>query len=154
MFMRVENMKLNHIVNPIGWNLEHPVFSWTVEDAKGNQQSARLLIKQDSTIIYDSGKTDLDQRGTAVDLPLQPRTRYSWSVEVNSTNGETILSEEQYFETGKMEEPWTGKWIGCEEEQRHPVFTRELPHEDVKNARMYICGLRIVSGRIEWRKDR
>ena len=150
--MRVENMKLDHIVNPIGWNLQHSVFSWTVEDAKGEQQSARLLIKQDSTIIYDSGNADLDQRGTTVDLSLQPRTRYSWSVEVKSTNGETVLSEEQYFETGKMEEPWTSKWIGCVEDQRHPVFTRELPHDDVKNARMYICGLGLYRAELNGEK--
>lgn len=150
--MKIVNMKLNHIKNPIGWNLNHPVFMWTVEDGEGNQKSARLVIKKENSIIYDTGEGDLDQRGTAVDLQLLPRTRYTWNVTVQSTNGETAVSEEQYFETGKIEEPWTAKWIGCKEEQRSPVFTMELPHDDVKTARMYICGLGLYRAELNGEK--
>ena len=49
----------------------------------------------------------------------------------------------QFFETAKMEEPWTAQWITCDSsQQRHPIFSKRIsPTRAVARARLYICGL-------------
>ena len=48
-----------------------------------------------------------------------------------------------FFETGKRNEAWTGKWISCDsKENRHPYFEKEIvPAKEVAKARLYVCGL-------------
>lgn len=33
--MKITNCKVNHLTNPIGFQMNHIVFSWVVEDADG-----------------------------------------------------------------------------------------------------------------------
>ena len=54
--MRIINCKTNHLTSPLGYQMDAPVFSWQVEDARGKkQESARIRIwkcaapKQDSS---------------------------------------------------------------------------------------------------------
>lgn len=64
-------------------------------------------------------------------------------MEAGSDAGETAVSEVQFFETGKRNEAWTGKWISCDsKENRHPYFEKEIvPAKEVAKARLYVCGL-------------
>lgn len=85
--MKITNMKINHISNPLGYWYRTLSASWKVEEAKGQKQKyARILVALDEsfeTLVWDSGKrTDLDSRGTSVDVSLKPRTRYYWKVQV------------------------------------------------------------------------
>jgi alpha-L-rhamnosidase len=51
-----------------------------------------------------------------------------------------------------MEEPWSAQWIGCHEDPRHPVFRTTLPHDNVKSARIYICGLGLYRAELNGEK--
>lgn len=93
--------------------------------------------------IFDSGYDEkADNRDYPAALSLKPRTRYTWSVEVTADNGETAAAE-SWFETGKMEEPWTGKWITPDLDPAiQPILRKKFTVDGASEAsRLYICGL-------------
>lgn len=146
--MEIYDQKVNHLVNPLGFRMRRTVFSWKVRNAAGKKQAAaRIKVAKDknmSLVLVDTGWDEtLDSLGSNVLLKLDPVTRYYWQVSVRSDAGEDADSEVQWFETGKMNQSWKGKWITCDnQEKRHPYFEKEInPSKPVKNARLYICGL-------------
>ncbi len=148
--MEITNLRVNHIVNPIGYALDGISLSWTVKDATGStQRFAQVQVSLEETfdhILYDSGKT---ASASSVDFPLtialSPRTRYWWRVQVWANDGDTAQSSPAFFETGKLDEAWKGMWISpsiaC---SSHPLMrkTFSLPAADkVRQARAYVCGV-------------
>lgn len=136
------DQKVNHLTNPLGFDLGTPVFSW-----KGESEKYRLVVARDpalTDILYDSGMTQLNPLCTRPEFRLEPRTRYYWSV-----GGATA-----WFETAKMDEPWAGRWIGCDRnEPRHPIFSKVIaPKRQVAQARLYICGLGLYEASINGEK--
>lgn len=148
--MQIYDMKVNHLSNPLGFRMPRTVFSWKVKEAKGKkQEAARLLIAADEgmeEILFDSG-FDAQAKSVAypVALELAPYTRYYWTVTVTvrSEAGEEATGAVQWFETAKMREAWSGKWITCDNtEKRHPYFEKAVQvDKPVKRARLYISGL-------------
>ena len=144
--MKIEKMRICHLSQPLGYQISRPVFSWVVSEATGKKQhNARLKVSSDEQmrdLLYDSGESEtLSSLATCVDIPLKPRTRYYWQVEVTADDGEHGCSEIAWFETAKRDEPWRGKWIQAPFEEI-PVFSRNFRTDrPVKQARLYICGL-------------
>ena len=159
--MKITNTRVNHLVNPIGYQLPHLSFSWTVEEAKGSRQSAaQIVVYADagcSKVLYDTGMdAGVCSLSHNIDLELEPRTRYYWKVRVLSDLEECAESGVNYFETGLMNEPWKGLWIGCDDsEKRHPVFHKSIQAEGrkqgkkIEGARLYICGLGLYAAFID-----
>ena len=142
--MRITDCQVSHLTNPLGFDLGVPCFSWVVQDAKGTRaEVSRLVICKGEEPIVDTGWAKLNALSTRIDFPLQPRTRYTWTISVRTDFGEEAFSEESWFETGRMAESWTGAWIGCDDsELRHPIFSKEIhPLKPVRCARLYLCGL-------------
>lgn len=146
--MTIYGMQVNHLTNPLGFRMIRTIFSWKVKEAEGKRQTqARIRIAQDADmkeILKDTGWDEkADSLGYRIELDLEPVKRYYWTVAVRSDAGEEALSEAQWFETGKRQQPWAGKWITCDsEEKRHPYFEKEIRTDgEVKSARLYICGL-------------
>ena len=148
--MQIYDTKVNHLTNPLGFRMDRTVFSWKVKDAKGTRQNAaRIRIASDTAmqeILYDSGwEKEADSLAFPVKSDLKPRTRYYWTVAVESDAGEQETSDVQWFETAKREEDWGGKWITCDStEKRHPYFEKEIcsaAGKEVAKARLYISGL-------------
>ena len=154
--MYIENCQTNHIKSPLGFALGKPVLTWTVAAARGKRQTAaRIRIARDidmQDLLHDTGFSPaIDSLAYEADLQLQPRTRYFWTVEVQSDTGETACSLVNWFETGKMDEPWQATWLTCDSTiQRHPVFSRQLDLDSaVVSARLYICGLGLYEATID-----
>ena len=107
--------KTNHVTNPIGFCMDQIVFSWKVKDCDGKQQkSARILISKEknfSEIVLDTGERDLNNCGTKVEFQIEPYTRYYWKVIVTTELNEVLESEVQFFESAKIDDKWTAKWI-------------------------------------------
>ncbi|MCX4305674.1 MAG: family 78 glycoside hydrolase catalytic domain [Acetatifactor sp.] len=159
--MRLYDLKVNHLKNPLGFRMERCVFSWKVTGAAGKrQQAARVVVAADeglTKVLYDSGfDSRADSLAFAAQIALKPRTRYYWNVTVKTDAGEEASGEVQWFETGKREEDWQGRWVSCRplltsdsdaakgviSEKRHPYFEREIcPSKEVAEARLYVCGL-------------
>ena len=115
--MRIINCKVNHLSNPLGYDLGKPVFSWTAEASGKRAVSSRLIVAKAGQTILDTGWTELDSLCTRPDIRLSPRTRYTWRVSVRTDAGEQAISEENWFETSCMDEVWTGSWIGCDDSE-------------------------------------
>ena len=145
--MRIVRMQVNHITNPLGFDLgERPTFSWAVEDATGKRaEASRVVVTRGGEVVADTGWADLDAKACALDVPVAPRTRYEWTVSVRSDAGEEATSDAAWFETAKLDEPWVAQWLTCDyDEPRHPVFSKELALEEGKEvaaARLYMVGL-------------
>ena len=157
--MRITQCKVNHIESPLGYQIGTPVFSWVTEQSSGKRQSAaRLQVWQDekkSIPLYDSDWAQLDSLAVPVELKLAPRTRYYWTVAVRSDIGEEAESSLNWFETGKMDELWQGRWISCDKaESRLPVFrkTFDLPGNGIASARLYISGLGLYEAEINGKR--
>lgn len=150
--MRIEHLKVNHLVNPVGYDLEHPTISYVVTEARGQtQKAARVQLSRSrdfDELLYDSG----EQEGicsVAYELPVQPEplTRYYWRVFVSDETGDCAWSEVQYFETAKtvsgVSNQWEGRWITPDlpKEVQAVVQKRIQIDKPVKRARAYMVGL-------------
>lgn len=153
--MRISRAKINGVVNPLGYDLRTIIASWNVEDTDAaTLKNGVFEVSDDETfsnIIYRKESKDLDQRGEAIDINLTPRTRYFWRVTIAGDNGDSATSEVQWFETGKMDEPWTGKWIAAEEgPDYHPIFRKELVlAKKPAKARLYVSCLGVFEAYID-----
>ncbi len=142
--MKITNCKVNHMDHPLGYAMEQPRFSWLIEDAGGScMEAARIQVWEEGTLCHDSGMSEnLDYMGYTAPIELEPRTRYTWQVTARTDLGEEAESGIHWFETGKMDEAWTGHWITCDRGSRMPVFQKRLPvSKEISRARLYICGL-------------
>ncbi len=146
--MKITHCKTNHVINPLGYAMDKPVFTWQVEETLGKtQEAARVIISthEDMTRpIFDSGfSSAISSLAYEADLPLSFRTRYYWTVTVKTDAGEEATSWVNWFETAKMAEPFVGQWITCDKDNpRHPLFEKTLLLEGkAASARLYICGL-------------
>lgn len=101
--MNISHLQVNHITNPLGFDLGDPTFTWVVEDAVGTHATgARIVVACDGTSVADTGWADLSPIATQVaDLKeaLAPRTRYEWTVSVRTDAGEEATSDPAWFET-------------------------------------------------------
>ncbi|MBO5253291.1 MAG: family 78 glycoside hydrolase catalytic domain [Clostridia bacterium] len=148
--MRIERMKTNRIVNPLGFDLKTPTVSWTVTDTEAKKQvSARVEVSkcpEFCEVLYDTGAdSTLSSLGVPLKLDLEPRTRYYWRVTVCADNGESAVSEAAWFETGKMQEALLGEKITPELPAETAPYMRKAFEIDgeVKSARAYFTGLGI-----------
>ena len=85
MTMNIEYLKINHLVNPLGYDLANPTISYVVTEAAGKRQtSARVLVslQEDfSEILYDSGERgDIVSTGFELPVIMKPMTRYYWKI--------------------------------------------------------------------------
>lgn len=160
--VKINSMKTNGIINPLGFDLGKPHFSYIVSDTKAKKQEAAQIQvaydKEFTNIVFDSGKReDIDSLAFELPIELKPRTRYYWRVKVWADNGDIATSEVAWFETAKMQEPWRGKWITPEfSDDTHPLLSKEFyiekSLESIKNARVYVCGLGLYEMNINDKK--
>ena len=62
--MKIYHCEVNHLTNPLGFQMDKTVFSWCVGETTAKlQKSARLLVSQNPDLSqpeYDSGAAQLD----------------------------------------------------------------------------------------------
>jgi alpha-L-rhamnosidase len=148
--MKIGKMKTNHLVNPLGYAFDPPFVSWVAEETTAKKQdTARVLVKkgpspEEGELVFDSGQVrDISNLAYELPLPLEPCTRYFWKVLIRADNGEEAESGWAFFETAKMQSPWTAQWIRADLEKNvHPYLrkTFTIPGK-VQWARCYVCGL-------------
>jgi len=106
---------------PLGIDVEHPRFGWQIQAPEGQrgwiQTAYRIVVNDPSgTPVWDSEKIS---QASALAIryagsPLQPSTRYSWTVSVWDQNDQEYRSS-SWFETGLMDpdpQAWHGaQWI-------------------------------------------
>lgn len=145
--MEITHLKVNHLVNPLGYDLGQPTISYVVRDTLAKkQEKAQILVSLDedfSALLYDSGETDTIT-STAFPLPidLEPETRYYWKVRVWADNGESAESPAAWFETAKGGD-WKADWITpcTPKEMQMSVFKTLNITKPVVRCRMYLTGV-------------
>ena len=107
--MKLEKIRVCNLEEPMGFAMDAPVFSWTVEGAAGKQQRwASLSITAAGESVYESGENaDADSLGWQVRLPLKARTRYDFTVPFG-TSAELRLPGEAPCELSAGKHRFTG----------------------------------------------
>ena len=107
MNLKITNVRINGIDNPIGFAYDYLLCSWNVEEAQGKKQINAIIEVSDSEdfsdILYKKEAADLKQNGEKLDVGLKPRTTYYYRVTVTTDAGECVTSDIATFETGKMD---------------------------------------------------
>ena len=139
--MNITRLKTNHMTNPIGFHLGFgsPILSWVIEDAETVNTMTVRIAKDAQFEEILSEETAKDPLYYPAPIEQKPRTRYYWQVEADGVKSETA-----WFETGKMYEPWTAKWISpiVGEGEPHPILKKTVSVKDgLAQARLYGVGL-------------
>lgn len=145
--MKISELKINGIKNPIGFSYEQLLCSWKVVDTSAKRQKkARIEVSVQpdfSDVVCTEEGVDLASNETKLDIELDPRTIYYWRVTVTGDNGESAVSDTAFFETGKMNEKWSGQWIGpVKKDIFHPLLRKSfVAGKKISSGRIYVCGL-------------
>lgn len=149
--MKIYGLKTNYQKNPLGIELSKITFSWKVAQAKGKFQTwARFVLSTDNKfkeIVFDSKEADINSSAYNPELELEPARTYYWRVTVRGDSGDEAVSETAVFEGGHPAKEWHGDWIQAPfVKELHPVFRKSFSldtkeYEDLKAARLYLCGL-------------
>ena len=161
----VVNLTCEYKVNPIGLDLAAPRFSWQLQSSVSMLQSAyrlQVFCEDEAEPLWDTGRVN---RGDSVLVPyegpaLRARTRYRWHVRVWDRKGrDTEYSEDAFFETGLMDQPYRARWISTPRKgdiskmQSAPRLRRAFQLEDkpIRRARLYASALGIYAMRMNGR---
>lgn len=157
--MYISRLRVNHKKNPLGFNLAKIHLSWEVKAVCGKWAvETRIIVSESSNmekLVYDSGvQENYHENQMLVSFDLKPRTRYYWQVEVKDDKGDCTKSNPAWFETGKLQESWTAKWIGTEEnEKRMPLLYKEFElKEKPESVRWHVCGLGLYEAYVNEKK--
>lgn len=156
--MKITDVKINGVNNPVGFDLVNPRVSWKVRDTEAKRQKyVRIEAAAEAgfeNIIYTKEGAELSSLGELLELDLNPYTGYYVRVQVENDLGETAVSDPVYFETAKMADKWIGRWITTQEDDEfHPVFFKTFaPAGAVRSARLYISGLGLFEAELNGRR--
>ena len=157
--MYISRLRVNHKKNPLGFNLAKIHLSWEVKAVCGKWAvETRIIVSESSNmekLVYDSGvQENYHENQMLVSFDLKPRTRYYWQGEVKDDKGDCSKSNPAWFETGKLQESWTAKWIGTEEnEKRMPLLYKEFElKEKPESVRWHVCGLGLYEAYVNEKK--
>ncbi len=156
----IDNLKTESLKNPLGIDVEKPIFSWQMSDGtatRGQKQTAyQIVVKNgDNETVWDTGKVVSDQSNNIEygGSTLTARTRYNWTVTVWDQNDVSYTSQEDaWFETALLADNdfyENGVWLtrpaadGTSKQLPAPLFRKEfnvdtkLLVKSIKSARLY-----------------
>lgn len=113
------DLRIEHLVNPLGFDEAAPRFSWKLADTRPGaaQTASQLEVSAEGALVWDSSRIVGD---SSVLVPysgpaLRPNTRYHWRVRVwDQTGTVSAWSRPAWFETGFLNPlaPWpAAEWI-------------------------------------------
>lgn len=159
MALQVLQLKCNHMKEPIGID-DLPYFSYQISTDKASTCpiAYRIVVNSANETVWDSGSVSSEEQILIPygGKPLQPMTRYTWSVTVRTDDGAEATSEESFFETGVMRQfGWNAKWITNSSSAifigNHIKRKKEYPapylrrtfevKKEVRDATLYISGV-------------
>ncbi len=156
--MKITQLKVNGITNPVGFDLNRISISWKVEDTKDKrQQNVKIIVATDvemEDIASSIEGASISSIGTTIEMKTEPYTRYYYQVEVWGDGGDHAKSEVGFFETGKMDEPWNADFISTQEKDEfHPVFVKRFGRPaGTQRARIYLTGLGLYEAYLNGKK--
>lgn len=125
---------------PVGFDLSGLRIDFSLTGTNEESLMKQLILTVDSKTVYDSGKIRYENNYFDIPIALKPRTYYGVQIIVS---GRKSAKAATFFETGKMNEKWTAKWIANDNKNlQNTLFKRDFSLADkIKSARLYITGL-------------
>jgi len=164
--MRVNFLRCEYLLNPLGIDVVKPRLSWIVEsDERSQYQNAYRIIvastkeglDDNEEILWDTGKIVSDQTTHVIykGKPLESEMKCFWKVMVWDKNDDpSEWSEPSMWTMGLLEaSDWKAKWIGAQlkEEKRSKVRRKYYPSpllrknfridNQIKQACVYVTAL-------------
>lgn len=146
--MRINNIRIEYLDNPIGIDIASPRIAWSLEGVK-KQAAFEISYSVNGSSVKKIRK-ESDEMFYEFEDSFKSRDRVTFKIRVVADNEEEVECEEHFFEMGLLKEPdWTGKWISGDykvnKSKRYPVdyFLKEFDLKSIKQARLYIsaCGI-------------
>ncbi|CAJ2233679.1 family 78 glycoside hydrolase catalytic domain [Companilactobacillus paralimentarius] len=152
--MNIENIQVNHMTEPLGFDLSDLKIEFSVNAVKDIALEKKLEISVNDKSVYQTDWQAYTNNYFQPDLKLDPRTRYNFKISVRNTDEDILTSAISHFETGKMNEPFSAKWVGNDNKDiENTLLKRELKlDKDVKSARIYMSGLGVYELNINGKK--
>ena len=151
--LKIKDILVNHYTEPLGYDLEnHLRIEFSAEtNQKASDIQKRLTISAHKP-VYDSQWQQYDNNYFNFELELMPRTRYEITIFLKDNNTQT--SKNSFFETGKMNEPFTAEWIGNQNKDIQNTLLKKSIDitKKVVNARLYISGLGVYEAFLNKKK--
>ncbi|MBP5257859.1 MAG: family 78 glycoside hydrolase catalytic domain [Prevotella sp.] len=136
--VRVTDLRVENLVNPVGIATCQPRFSWTIEsDAKDVVQTGYEICVASSKEslngspdLWSSGMVSSDSQLWIAysGKPLTSNQQAYWKVRIRTNKGSSEWSEIATFSIGLLSESkWSGQWIGIEglqEGEQAGMYTR------------------------------
>ncbi|MBF6625989.1 family 78 glycoside hydrolase catalytic domain [Aerococcaceae bacterium zg-BR9] len=151
--MKISSIKINHLFEPIGFDLDTIRVDFKIEADQFIDVQKQLIIKDANGIVYQTEPMPFDNNYFIADFTLTPRTRYSVNVNLMLTDG-SYIHKETFFETGKMDEPFSAQWIANENKAiQNTLFKKEITIEKpILAARLYMTALGVYETYINEQK--
>ncbi|GGH69668.1 alfa-L-rhamnosidase [Saccharibacillus endophyticus] len=147
--MKLTDVRIEYLNNPIGIDLKKPRISWKIESSEKNvlQKAYRIEVNLGGRAVWDSGMRESDSSVLIAyaGQDLQPCSLYDVRVTVWDNQGHEA-SAEASFETGLSGGTnFQAKWIThgfAAEETACPVFVREFDvKKEIEKVRVYATSL-------------
>ncbi|MEJ8638467.1 MULTISPECIES: alpha-L-rhamnosidase [Streptomyces] len=122
--LQVVSPTVEYVRQPLGLDAARPRLSWPMVSARPGQRQSAYHVRVATSAaglshpdVWDSGKvvSDASVLVPYAGPPLEPRTRYFWSVRVwDADGGASQWSAPSWWETGLMgASPWSATWISA-----------------------------------------
>ncbi len=151
----IDDLKCEHLSNPLGIDCENPRFTWQLnsEEQVVNQTAYQLFVGTDSLEVskgvgnqWESGTVQSGTIPVLYDGPaFKAFTRYYWGLKIKDTDGNwSPLSKVSWFETGMLDQKnWEGNWISDSYDyfiKPSALFRKSIPIEKaIQSAKVYIA---------------
>lgn len=156
--MKVTDLKINGIRNPVGFDFSQIRCSWKVVEAQGKRQKQAVIsVATDfemTQLVFQKSGGNLSSIGEFLEVELTPRTKYYVTVGITDECGNFACSEPSFFETGKLDEPWQAQFITTQKADTfHPVFFQDFQlTERVRSASIHVSGLGLYEAYLNGKK--
>ncbi|VDG22507.1 alpha-L-rhamnosidase [Lactiplantibacillus mudanjiangensis] len=152
--MQITQILINHMEKPIGFELNDLRIEFKVKAAYFIAATKQLSIwtTDKDHPVYQTDSLAYNNNYFDVTFDLQPRTRYH--VQVTVTTATETAIQTSFFETGKLNEPYTAHWIGNENlALQNTLFKKALTiAKPVAAARLYATGLGLYEAYLDQQK--
>ncbi|MFD1420218.1 family 78 glycoside hydrolase catalytic domain [Lactiplantibacillus songbeiensis] len=153
--MKINQIKINHITTPLGFQMPTLVITAFVSGTTYPQLQRKLEIKAGSTVVYQTDwQAAPDLTFNVTDLALSPRTRYTVTVYLQTVDQSAAWQHTTWFETGLLDQPLQGQWIGTSRTDLHGIQLSKvfsIP-QAVQQGRLYITGLGLYEAYLDGHK--
>ncbi len=147
--MRICNLRVENLTNPIGIDCPSPTFQWNAADCPDGwkQAACRVQVMQGGSPLWDSGRVETSRmNGLRYAGPaLAPDTVYDWTVQVwdEAHPDAPAKSAPASFTTALLSPAdWHGTWVGEVEDHVSHLFRHAFSLDgQIERASLFVCGL-------------